>query len=312
MSHPFEVGKRYRNRAGEYIVQAIDGEQMSIRYVGGGTLTTNVYVQARIWENIQFEDQMSREEERLRLAREARQVTRKRTARARRTRVKTGFTGFVATDFEAKKRGIAWSSRQELGTMLAQELSQRTEGDFSQWIVPRKSQVHVARQEYYDQEDRDRSAAFFAAVNEEGVAYGFHVGKPDGKVKAKWPWSALLTALTDDEKVRRGLRAAMKAHELSLDVYAMDMSYGQVGQIVVQERGFLWQHETQEQEITRRMNWQELVEYLQNVAPDKRCDLYLRKRLPVIEALKAGAGVVPHMTDVFEALVPIYDVSIGG
>ena len=35
MSHPFEVGKTYRNRNGEYVVQAVEGERMTIRYEDG-------------------------------------------------------------------------------------------------------------------------------------------------------------------------------------------------------------------------------------------------------------------------------------
>ena len=49
MSHPFEVGRTYRNRNGEYVVEAIDGNKMRIKYANGGTLTTDVAIQARIW-----------------------------------------------------------------------------------------------------------------------------------------------------------------------------------------------------------------------------------------------------------------------
>jgi hypothetical protein len=311
MSHLFEVGKTYRNRVGEYVVQAIDGDQMTIRYVSGGTLATNVAVQTRIWENIQFEEQMVREEERQRLAREERLAARKRAARAKAEKAKPQFNGFQENDFASKKRGIAWSSRQEMGKFLAYELGQRTEGAFGQWIVPRQSKVHVARQEFYDRDARDRVAALFVAVDDQGVTYGFRAGKPDGKVKAQWPWSALLAALADDQKVRRALRSVMKAHEVSLDVYAMEVSYGQVGQITIQDRGFLWQHETAEQAMTRRMNWEQLVDYLQTAASDKRCDLYLRKRLPAGAALKSGAAVSGEILAVFEALLPVYDATAG-
>ena len=67
MTHPFEEGKTYRNRRGEYVVQAIDGDRMVIKYVDGGTLETSARIQARIWENIHFEEQMVREQEKERL-----------------------------------------------------------------------------------------------------------------------------------------------------------------------------------------------------------------------------------------------------
>ena len=80
MSHPFEVGKEYRNRNGQYVVQAIEGDWMKIKYVNGGTIESRISLQARIWENIQFEEQMAREEERQRLAKEAQLEARRRSA----------------------------------------------------------------------------------------------------------------------------------------------------------------------------------------------------------------------------------------
>lgn len=311
MSHPFEVGKMYRNRNGEYTVQAIDGNWMKIRYASGGTLETRVGIQARIWENIQFEEQMVREEERLRLAREARLAARKRTARAKRVPAKPKFGGFEKSDFEPKKRGLAWSTRKELGKVLAYELSQRTKGDFDSWIVPRQQEVHAARKAHYDRETREINAAFFVAADEKGVTYGFRVGKPDGRSKVKWPWRMLVAALAGGEQVHQALRSAMEAHELSLDVYAMDVSYGQVAQVTAQGEGFLWQHETADQEVTRQMSGAELAEYLQSLPPRKRCDLYMRKQAPAKDVLKAGAGISGEIATVFEALVPFYDASVG-
>lgn len=310
MSHPFEVGKPYRNRVGEYVVQAIEGEWMRIRYSNGKTLDTRVTVQARIWENIQFEEQLARQDERERLSREARIAARRRSARARRARAQPKFEGFEESDFEAKKRGLSWGSRKELGKVLAQEMGKRVAGDFGYWIVPRQSRVHVARKEHYDTDARDRNAAFFVAADEKGITYGFRVGKPDGKAADDWPWSVLLAALSDDA-VRRKLRAAMKAHDLGLDVYAMHVSYGQVGQISLQARGFLWEHETAEQEMTRKMNWGDLTEYLQAEGAKRRCALYLRKRMPVSDALEAGKDIAKEIVSVFEDLVPLYDVTVG-
>jgi len=311
MSHPFEVGKTYRNRNGEYIVQALEGDQMTIRYVSGGTLQTSVAIQTRIWENIHFEYQMEQEEEKRRLAREARVEARKRTAAAKKALAEPKYGGFQESDFEAKKRGIAWSGREQAGKALAYQLRERTKGDFGSWIVPRQSQVHVARKEYYDRDARDTNAAFFMAVNEGGVKYGFRTGKPGGKENAKWPWSILITTLADDANVRKALRAAMKDQELTLDVYVEEVSYRRVGQILFQGRGFLWQHETAEQEMTRKMNWTQLVEYLQTVATKKRCDLFLCKHLTPEIALELGAGATDEMCAVLESLLPVYDASIG-
>lgn len=308
----FQVGKDYRNRTGQYVVLSIDGDEMTIRYTTGAVLKTKMAVQARIWENIQFEEQMVREEKRRQMAQDARQAARKRSStKAKKAKSSPKFPGFEAEDFEPKSRGISWSSREEMGKLLAFELSQSSQSEFGHSVVPRRSEVHMARQEFYDREDRTRQAAFFVSVDEKGVLFGFRVGRPGGKPKNGGQLIAFLEMLSEDDKRRRALRAAMKDYDLSLDVYAMDVSYGQIGQIVVEDRGFLWQHETADQEVSRKMNWQDILEYLESVASDKQCDLFVRKQVLAAKALTSGDAVLEEMLAVFEALLPVYDACVG-
>jgi hypothetical protein len=308
MTHPFEVGKTYRNRAGEYVVLSIDGDKMKIRYAGGGTLDTSVEIQARIWENIQFEKQLARSEERREQAREARLEARRRTQRAR---ARPKFEGFLAQDFEVKGRGIAWSSRKELGRVLAYELNQRTKGDFGYWIIPREEGVHVALKKHFERDDRDRVAVLFVRTDEAGAVYGLRVSRPPGKVDPKGHWSSFLNALAENPDVHRDLRSAMEAHGLQLDVYAMEASYGQVAQITANTQGFLWQHETADQAISKAMDWEALFEYLQNLVPGKRCDAYLRRRTLRDEAVSVGAAISKEIANVLESLLPLYDAIVG-
>jgi hypothetical protein len=282
---------------------------MKIRYVGGGTLETRVGIQARIWENIQFEKQMARAEERRQLAREARLEARRRAAKARRAAARPKFSGFEEDNFEVLSRGLAWKGRKELGRVLAYELEQKTKKSFGYWIVPRQPRVHVALKDEYDRDTRNRNAAFFVAAGERGVTYGFRTSKPEGKANAGWSWPVLLARLAEDESIRQALHAAMKEHGLSLDVYAMQVSYGQIARIEAQDDGFVWQQETAEQEVTREMNGQELAEYLQTVAPEKRSALFVRKRIAPDKAVKAGEGITKELVGVLEALVPLLEAS---
>jgi hypothetical protein len=311
MSHPFEVGKTYRNRISEYVVQAIEGDHMTIRYEDGRTLATAVHLQARIWENIQFEHQMAMAEERKRLAAEERKAARLRAARAKRERAKPKFAGFQKSDFEPKKRGISWSSRKELGRVLAYELTQHAEGVFGHWIVPRRSKVHVGRQDKYNTENREINAAFLIAADEEALSYGFHVGKPAGRSKAAWPWRGLVGKLVKTVFLPKALHAAMEKHDLQIDVWAMNTSYGQVARITAEGKGFLWQHKDAEQEVTRQMNGKELAEYLKSVSPTKRCELHVRKQLSIEKALIAGSPISGEILTVIEDLMPLYDASAG-
>ncbi|MFC2046049.1 hypothetical protein ACFLTC_00820 [Chloroflexota bacterium] len=309
MSHPFQVGKTYRNRVGEYVVESLEGNDMAIRYVGGGPLETSVHLQTRIWENIQFEEQMAREEERRRLAHEERLEAR-RLAKIEKARPRFG--GFQESDFEVRKRGIAWAKRKDLGRVLAYELNQqRTGAGFDNWVIPRQSGVTVARKEQFDKEHRGRNAAFFVAASEEGASYGLLVGRSAGDQEATWPWSVFVSRLADDNDDRRALRKTMRIQDLSLDVYAMQVRYGQVGRITVQPRGFLWQQETADQEVTQKMDWKKMEELLRTLAPGKRCELHLSKHLPMGPSLEAGAGIAQEVLTLIDELMPLYDTLVG-
>jgi hypothetical protein len=316
VAYPFEVGKNYRNRIGEYTVVAIDGDKMTIRYTSGSTLATSAAIQSRIWENIQFEEQALREEEKQRLAQEARLAARKRAARpaapAEGTAKPRGrFAGFQESDFQPKARGIAWSGRVALGKIMAGELSRRTGETFGKWLVPLQPELHIARPERYDPEAGNRNSAFFAAISEKGVTYGFCVGKPDGRAEAAWPWTTMLAALVADKQLRTTIESVMKARNLSLDVYAMEVSYGQVAHVTLSGTGFLWERETDQQMINREMDWDELVGYLQEVGAEARVDLYLRSSRSSEEAVSAGAAISRDMVATFVALMPAYGASIG-
>lgn len=311
MPHPFEVGKTYRNRVGEYVVLSIDGNQMKIRYVSGGTLVTDVNLQGRIWENIQFEEQQSRVDERRRQALEARLAARVKTREAR---AKPAFAGFQEADFQPKKRGVAWANRKALGKVLALELSQRTKKAFDQWLVPYQATVHVARKDGYDPEAAGRNAAFFVAASERGISYGFYLGKPEGEVQPTWPWPVWLAALAGNQALRAAVWAAMGTHgeaPLHLDVYTMQVSYGLTARVTAQEGGFLWREEGALDGVERPMDWEGLVEALRTLAPGKRCALHLCKELSAEESLKAGSAIAGEIAPLFQALLPIYEASIG-
>jgi hypothetical protein len=309
MPHPFEVGKAYRNRVGEYTVVSIDGNQMKIRYVSGGTLVTDVNVQGRIWENIQLEAQQTQADEKRRLALEARLAARAKTKEAR---GKPAFAGFQQNDFEPKRRGVAWPNRKALGKVLALELSQHTKNAFEHWLVPYQSVVHVARKSSYDSEAPGRNAAFFVAAGERGISYGLTVGKPEGEVLPAWPWSVLVTSLTEDPVLRAALLEPMQAHGIGLEVYAMQVSYGLVARVTAVEGRLLWREEATQTGLDRPMDWDELAAALQSLAPGKRCALNICRARSAEESVSAGASITDEMGQIFQALLPVYEASIAG
>jgi hypothetical protein len=118
-------------------------------------------------------------------------------------------------------------------------------------------------------------------------------------------------SLGETDSLSESLREALVKNALQIDVWAEGTSYGRVARITAEGKGFLWEHEDAEQEVSRQMNGGELAEYLKSVAPTKRCELHVRKHVPPQEATEAGPAVSDDMLTVFEALMPIYDASVG-
>lgn len=56
----FEVNGTYANRKGAYVVLAVDPPKMTVRYEDGTTAELNMAIQARIWDNIQSEQEARR------------------------------------------------------------------------------------------------------------------------------------------------------------------------------------------------------------------------------------------------------------
>lgn len=319
MGTPFEVGKSYRNRAGEYVVVAIDGDKMTIRYTNGAILETTVPLQARIWDNIQIENQQAREDERQRLAQEARLSARQNSARARQAKSAPKFDGFQESDFEAAERGIAWSTRKELGKVLVYELGRRTGRSLASWVVPRHAALHLARTDAYDPSARDSAAALYVAVDPLGADYGLCVTKPEGEAQAGGPWARLVDALHEDEPVRQGLQAAMEAHGLGIRVEmhpaevapAAGRQAVQVEWIKAQGDQLLRYDEKDGPEMGQALGWGHLAAHLRVLGADRPCSLYAGKQVSPGEALQAGSGVSAQIVAVLEALMPLYETSAG-
>lgn len=194
--------------------------------------------------------------------------------------------------------------------VLAYELTQSVDGTFGHWIVPRRSKLQVALQDKYDTENREINAAFLIAADEEGLSYGFNVGKSAGRSKAAWPWRALVDRLVNTKTLIKTLQEVLGQNDLQIDVWAMKTSYRQVARITAEGEGFLWEHEDAKQEVSRQMNGEELAEYLKSVTPTKRCELHVRKRIPAKKAQAAGPKISAEILEVIEALMPVYDASV--
>jgi hypothetical protein len=59
------------------------------------------------------------------------------------------------------------------------------------------------------------------------------------------------------------------------------------------------------------MDWEGMTDYFQNLAPGKRCDVFLRRRTERKEAIGAGPDIAKEIANVLESLLPLYDAIVG-
>lgn len=297
MEHPFEVGKTYRNRKGEYEVVSLDGPSMVLRYSDGSVLRTRVDVQARIWRNVQMEARVEREKQRAKS---------QPPLRRRGGRRGQDFQGLQDHDFQKGVGGTSWRARTSFGGRLAERMTDITARFFQSWAIYRRAEVHIAQPTHYDSQARARGAKFVFGLWEEGAWYGFYIEKNLGPMDATWQWPNMIQALSSDALLRGEIEQAMQAHDLRWKLYVWgDGSL--VAQVGAAEEGLVREEPT-DQELGL-LTWPKFVEELRSLDTETWYSLFLLANLQKERALAAGPGLVEPVAEVFRALLPLYEAS---
>lgn len=305
MDHPFEEGKVYRNRKGEYVVVELAEPAMVIRYTDGSTLPTRVEVQARIWRNIQLEAAAAREDERRAASRQARGQRGRGGRAAPRGR---RFKGLQETDFQAGVAGTCWRARTGLGGLLAEELTVATGREFQSYSVPRRPWVHIAQPDHYAGETKWREAKFVFGLDAGQATFGLYIERNNGPMDATWHWPDMMRALRRDERLLQALQAAMVRFGLRWQVHG-DPELGVAATVTAAGDTLHWAPESDG--APREIGWPEFVARLDALDPDVWWNLMLVQRLPRAEVLGAGLGIAGKAASVYSALLPLYDASTG-
>ena len=295
MEHPFEVGGKYRNRHGEYEVINLKGPKMVIRYSNGNILETTVELQARIWQNIQAEESMKSPV----LTPGSRPRRRRRGAQRR-----LKFQGLQDHDFQKGVAGTSWRARTSLGGLLAQRMSDTTRHFFQSYAIYRRAEVHIAQPTYYDTKTKWREAKFVFKLDPERAWYGFYIEKNDGPMDDTWHWPNFLAALEGQSKLQQEVESAMRQLGLHWEVYVC-VEGGLIAQMGASSGGLMW--EWQGKAESEEISWSGFVKRLRDVETEKWCDLYLCTDIAKDEAIAAGIHLVNKVTEVYRALLPLYE-----
>lgn len=296
----FQVGGRYRNRLGEYQVTAIDGANMTIRFLDSRVIENAAVVeQARIWENIQIEERMAQA-----LATESRPSG---SSRAKPAKERSRFQGLKEHDFQKGTAGTSWRARDNLGGALAESLSLTTSYEFQSYAIYRRAEVHIAQPEYYDENEKIRAAKFVLNLNSESAFYGLYVERNDGPMDSTWDWSRFSHALTDTPLCHT-LDNAMHEYRLCWEI---DTWVGESADLDVVispcDQGVKWQPERGEEIET--LSWPRLLERINSIKADRWCNVQIGFRLPKEQAVADGPRVIDRVTAVYRALLPLYIAS---
>jgi hypothetical protein len=296
MEHPFIVGGKYRNRIGEYEVIELQEPKMVIRYFDGRTLVTKVDVQARIWENIQAEGSTP----------PPAKTSPPPPPRPRSDRGGRDFHGLEAHDFQRGVTGTSWRARPKLGGQLARVMSDATRYSFESYAIYRRAELHIARPECYVEKIRRQEAKFAFDLDPERARFGFYVEKNNGPLDDTWDWTRFLDALENDAMFQQTIPTAMDRLELQWEVYV----YGEDGwtvRVTLVEGGLQWALEDGEK--TEDITWFGFIERLKGLEADKWCDLYLCAHMDKERAIAEGVSLANPVTEVYRALLPLYEVS---
>jgi hypothetical protein len=297
MTHPFEVGKTYRNRIGEYEVVSLDGPRMVIRYTNGSLLRTRVDLQARIWQNIQMEARAERAEER---------VQARARLKCRGGRRGLDFQGLEDHDFKEGVGGTSWRARASFGGRLAQRMSDTTQCFFQSYAIYRRAEIHIAQPEHYSTKTKWQKAKYEFSLNAKQARFGFYIEKNSGPMDSTWHWPNMVDALHKDAELQQAVETAMREHRLQWELYVWDDG-GLVDRVWVGKDGLLC--ESKDKPEQEAISLPDFIERLRNLETEKWADLWLATYMPKEKALVAGPSLAEPVAEVFRALLPLYEAS---
>ena len=303
MDHPFEVGRTFRNRQGEYVVVSLQGPVMLIRYTDGTLLETRVEVQNRIWNNIQLDAAAERQQARLEAVRRERQARKGRGTAHRGRRAQ----GLVESDFKAGVAGTSWRARTHLGGLLAQELSLATPYEFQSYAIYRQAWVQIAELEHYDAEVKVRQAKFVFGLDAERATCGFYVERNDGPMDDTWHWPSMMRALKADEALHAELQTAMLEHNLQWRIHTHAAEPVGVVDAIPGALRWKWPRVDSPESLT----WTGFVDRLGALDPETWWNLWLVTGLPKLDALAAGLDIARWAVAAYRALMRLYALSTG-
>ncbi len=285
----FVVGETYENEKGLFEVLSIERDAMVIKWESGESIETTVSFQRRIQERRRWERQMKEKK-----AAASKSKARRATGR----RAGSAFDGFHPEDFKKTISRTPWRSRSQFGGAVTSRM-QSSRLKFNSWAAKRRNEVHWADSSHWKNKVVDYPAKFFARADQETLAWGFYVERPEAGRKASPDWEAFLQWLRDDDN-DDWLRGV--AREQGLVIYdAHQRSFS--GILNPQDDKWVANEGPADAEQGR------LAAIIDTWPADSWIDLMIAKRISREEAIERGQDVAADVAVFFGLLFPLYEAA---
>lgn len=287
MDHPFEIGKIYENNKGLYTVLSISPPKMQIQYLKGSKSAINIKIQARIWDRIQTERAIAKEEQQ---------------RRKKASRLSITFLGLEEGDFKENVAGTTWRSRQSLGGLVSQHLSDINGNEFHSIAIYRRPQffVYPPKLPMNNQEEGVKLPKFVVQLNSERLLYGFYIEKSDEPMGSAWYWLRFLNLLSE-EVWQENLENIMIERELQWILRLEERN--STSDTYVPSNEIIIPPFAKSPEFS---SFSEFVAYLRTLPSQQWCNLFIAKTMAKNEAIELKEKVSQPISHTFNALVPMF------
>ncbi len=285
----FIVGETYENEKGPFEVLSIQRDAMVIKWESGESIETTVSFQRRIQERRRWERQM-REKKAAASSSKARRAAGRKPG--------STFEGFRPEDFKKAISRTPWRSRSQFGGAVTTRL-QSSRLKFNSWAAKRRNEVHWADSNHWKTKVVDYPAKFFARADQDTLAWGFYVERPETGREASPNWQTFMTWLRNDENDDwlRGM-----AREQGLVVYdAHQRSFS--GILTPQDEKWVSNEVTADAEQAR------VAAIIDTWPAESWIDLMIAKRISKDEAIERGQDMAADVAALFGLLFPLYEAA---
>lgn len=287
MNHPFKIGETYENAKGSYTVLSISLPKMEIQHEDGSQSMADVAIQTRIWERIEDERAMAREES---------------ERRAQIYRPPIAFSGLMDGDFKGNVSGTNWRSREGLAGLVSKRLSEMSGFEYTSGAIYRRPQffVYPPHLPMFNQAEGVKLPKFVVQLHSAGVLYGFYIEKSDKEMDRAWYWPRFIDLLSD-AKWQDFITQAMSDLGLSWIMRFEEQipgteQYTLAPDIVISSFG----------ESSRFATASDFFAHLDELPKDQWCNLFFAKTMDKPEAIDLKEKVSQPISQTLNRLAPLY------